>query len=51
MKPVGIRQIGRHAAIAEINHDEAAREDFVASMYFAVQADVFPATNWHMTAT
>ncbi len=42
MKPVGIRQIGRHAAIAEINHDEAAREDFVASMYFAVQADVFP---------
>ena len=42
MKPLGIRQIGQHAAIVSISHDEAAREDFVASMYFAVQADVFP---------
>ncbi len=42
MEPVGIRKIGQHAAIATTNHDEAAREDFVASMYFAVQADIFP---------
>lgn len=42
MKPVGIRQMGRHGAMAAVNHDEAAREDFIASMYFAVQADVFP---------
>ncbi|MDA0368452.1 MAG: class I SAM-dependent methyltransferase [Proteobacteria bacterium] len=42
MKPVGIRQIGQHGALAAVNHDEAAREDFIASMYFAVQANVFP---------
>ena len=42
MKPVGFRHVGRHGALADVNHDEASREDFIASMYFAVQSDVFP---------
>lgn len=42
MKPVGFRDIGQHGVIASANHDETSREDFIASMYFAVQADVFP---------
>ncbi len=42
MKPVGFRHIGQHGVLAPTEHDEASREDFIASMYFAVQADVFP---------
>ncbi|MCH8113689.1 MAG: class I SAM-dependent methyltransferase [Proteobacteria bacterium] len=40
--PRGFRNIGQHGIMAQANHDEAAREDFVAAMYYHVQSEVFP---------
>lgn len=40
--PRVFRNIGRHAMMADTSHDEAAREDFIATMYYAVQSDLFP---------
>ncbi len=34
--------MGQHSVMAEANHDESSREDFIASMYFHVQSTVFP---------
>ena len=34
--------MGQHGIMAQANHDENAREDFVAAMYYHVQSDLFP---------
>ena len=40
--PRVFHNIGRHGMMADTSHDEAAREDFIATMYYAVQSDIFP---------
>ena len=40
--PRVFHNMGRHAMMADTSHDEAAREDFIATMYYAVQSDIFP---------
>ena len=34
--------MGQHGIMAQANHDENAREDFVAAMYYHVQSELFP---------
>ncbi len=40
--PRSFRKMGQHGIMAQANHDENAREDFVAAMYYHVQSELFP---------
>ena len=40
--PRVFRDMGQHGIMAQASHDEAAREDFIAAMYYHVQSAVFP---------